>query len=392
MNVTQILNTIRANNSSMYKERVPVATQQNLAEVGAPILAYEAVANEFLSALVNRVAFTKVSNRRYKNPLATLKKGGKPYGTDIEEIFTNPVSAVAFNGSATDDMLKVTKPDVKTIYHRMNRQDKYPVSISTPQLQKAFTSMGEMEKFINSIITAMYSGDEMDEYLLMRNLVADGIKNKKVKTLSVNYTGDEASSKGLIKVLKTLSLNYTFQSGDYNGYNVLNAENEGVTKCVTWTPKENQVLLIRSDVDANTDVEVLAKAFNMDKTDFIKRKIVVDTFGDDKVLAFLCDESAFQVYDDLYTVRSFDNGSNLTTNYWLHHWQTMSLSLFANGVAIRDYVTVSVLGAESNVEYTFRIPYGMTIGEAETLGIITEQGFDENYDAMSFTEDTSIMP
>lgn len=338
MDVITILNTIRSNNSAMYQERIPAATQTNLEAVGNAITAFEATANEFLSALVNRIAFTHVSNRRYKNPLAVLKKGSKPYGTDIEEIFTNPVSGVAFNGSKTDDMLNVTKPDVKTIYHRMNRKDKYPVSISTPQLTKAFTSMGEMEKFINSIITAMYSGDEMDEYLLMRNLIASGIADNKVKTLEVAYNGDEATSKDLIKLLKTLSANFGFQSKEFNGYNVMNADAiaaKTITPCVTWTPKENQILLIRADVDANTDVEVLAKAFNMEKTDFLQRKIVVDTFGDADTLCFLTDEAAFQVYEDLYTVRSFDNGSNLTTNYWLHHWQTLSLSLFANGVAIK---------------------------------------------------------
>lgn len=339
MDIITILNTIRANNSSLYQERVPEATQQNLESVGASIINYEAVTNEFLSALVNRIAFTIVSNRRFQNPLAILKKGGKPFGTDIEEIFTNPVSAVTFDGSNTSDMLKVTKPDVKTVFHRMNRQDKYPVSISSVQLQKAFKSLNEMEKFINSIITAMYSGDEMDEYILMRNLVAEGIADNKLINFEVDYDGGETTSKDLIKLIKTLSLNFTFPSKDYNGYNSLNAsgiEGKTITACTTWTPKENQVILIRSDVDASTDVEVLAKAFNLDKTDFLKRKIVVDNFGDDKTLVVICDESMFQVYDDLYQVRSFDNGSNLTTNYWLHHWQTMSMSLFANAVAIKQ--------------------------------------------------------
>lgn len=339
MNVTEILNTIRENNSAMYQERVPASTDANIEAVGNAILAYEATTNEYLSALVNRIAFVEVSNRRYKNPLAVLKKAGKPFGTDIEEIFTNPVSAVSFNGSATDDMLKITKPDVKTIFHRMNRQDKYPVSVSAAQLQKAFTSNGEQEQFITSVISAMYSGDEMDEYLLMRNLVSDGIANNKIKTLEVTYDGGAETSKDLIKLVKTVSINMSFASKDYNGYNVLNAD--GITAgtikpCITWTPKENQILLIRSDVDASTDVEVLAKAFNMDKTDFLKRKIVVDSFGDADTLCFIGDENAFKVMDDLYTVRSFDNGSNLTTNYWLHHWQTISLSLFGNGVAIKQ--------------------------------------------------------
>lgn len=338
MDVISILNTIRANSSALYTERVPEATRTNLESVGNAIMEYEASTNEFLGALVNRIAFTIVSNRRYKNPLAVLKKGSKPFGTDIEEIFTNPVSAVKFNGSGTQDMLNVTKPDTKTIYHRMNRQDKYPVSISTPQLQKAFKSLHEMEKFITSIITAMYSGDEMDEYLLMRNLVSDAVAKNKVKVLEISYDGGADTSKDLVKLLKTLSTDFTFPSKDFNGYNVMNKDKitaGTVTACITWTPKENQLLLIRSDVDASTDVEVLAKAFNMEKTDFMKKKIVVNSFGDEDTLAVICDEAIFEVRDDLYQVRSFDNGSNLTTNYWLHHWQTISLSLFGNGVAIK---------------------------------------------------------
>lgn len=338
MNVIQIMNTIRANNSAQYQERVPELTNTNLETVGVAINEYEATSNEFLDAIVNKIAFTRVSNRRYKNPLAVLKKGLKPYGTDIEDIYTNPVKAVTYNGSNTEDMLKITKPDTKTMYYRMNRQDKYPVSVTESQLQKAFTSFAELEKFINSVITAMYSGDEMDEYLLMRNTLGGSITEGKLKTLEVTYTGDEDTSKNLIKLIKTLSANFTFPSKEFNGYNVLNADQiagGAITPCTTWTPAENQILLIRSDVDASTDVEVLAKAFNMDKTDFLKRKFVVDTFGDADTLCVIADEATFQFYDDLYKVKSFDNGSNLSTNYWLHHWQTLGLNLFANCVAIK---------------------------------------------------------
>lgn len=339
MDIITILNTIRDNSSALYQERVPAATQTNIETVGNAIMEYENVQNEFLSALVNRIAFTIVSNRRYKNPLAVLKKGGKPFGTDIEEIYTNPVSAVKYDGSNTSDMLKVTKPDTKTIFHRMNRQDKYPVSISTAQLQKAFTSLGEMSKLVTSIINAMYSGDEMDEYLLMRNTISQAITDKKMVSFEVDYDGEESSAKGLVKFIKTLSGNFLFPSKDYNGYNALNAdeiEAGTITPSITWTPSENQVFLVRTDVDAATDVEVLAKAFNMDKTDFLKRKFVVDSFGDADTLCVICDENIFEMRDDLYQVRSFDNGSNLVTNYWLHHWQTISLSLFGNAVAIKQ--------------------------------------------------------
>lgn len=338
MDVITIMNTIHANNSALYQERVPLLTKTNIADVGNPILTYEAVANEFLSAFVNRIAFEEVSNRRFRNPLAVLKKGGKPFGSDVLDIYTNPVTAVTYNGSVTDDMLKVTKPDTKTMYHRMNRQDKYPVSVSDAQLKTAFTSLHELGKFFDSILTAMYSGDEIDEFLLMRNIVAEGVTGKKIKTLELAYDGSETACKDLVKLIKTLSSNFALPSTQYNGYNEMNAdaiEAKSITGITTWTPVANQIFLIRSDVDASTDVEVLAKAFNMEKTEFLKRKFVVDSFGDEDTLCFLGDEANFEVYDDLYTVKSFSNGSNLVTNYWLHHWQTISYSLFGNGVAIK---------------------------------------------------------
>lgn len=339
MDVIAIMNTIRENSSALYQERVPELTKTNISEIGNPILTYEAIANEFLNAFINRIAFEFVSNKRFKNPLAVLKKGTKPYGSDVLEIYTNPTTAVSFNGSAVDDMLKVTKPDTKTMYHKMNRQDKYPVSISDIQLKTAFTSLHELSKFLTSVMTAMYSGDEIDEFLLMRNVVADAIKENKLVTMELEYDGSETACKDLIKLIKTLSSNFTLPSTSYNGYNEMNKDNIDagtITACTTWTPSANQIILIRSDVDASTDVEVLAKAFNMEKTDFLKRKFVVDTLGDADTLCALLDEADFQVYDDYYSVKSFSNGSNLVTNYWLHHWQTISFSLFGNGVAIKS--------------------------------------------------------
>ena len=215
----------------------------------------------------------------------------------------------------------------------MNRQDKYPVSISDLQLKNAFRNEAEFGAFHQSVLNALYSGDEMDEYILMRNTISSAITDGKMKVVEV---GDDATE--LIKGVETISRYMKYASKEYAGYNVENAEAIAagtLTPVTTWCPQDKQVLLIREDVDVNTDIEVLAKAFNMDKTNFTTRKIGIDTFADADVLAVLCDESIFKFEDDLYTVRSFDNGSNLTTNYWLHHWQTLGLSPFANAVAFK---------------------------------------------------------
>ena len=72
----------------------------------------------------------------------------------------------------------------------------------------------------------------------------------------------------------------------------------------------------------------------MSYTDLQQRTLIVDGFGSaENCGAILCDESFVQVYENLKQMESFHNGEGLYDNFILHHWQTYSLSLFANAMA-----------------------------------------------------------
>lgn len=336
-NYVTMLNTIRANQGALYQQRIPEATDTNFKDVGTALLSYDDSKNEFLNAFIYKVCWQESVSRRYKNPWAVLKKGTKPYGGMKEQRHVNPVKGVKFDGSTVSDMLTVTKPDVKTVFFKRNREDKYPISISDAQLMTAFLSPAEFGSFHQDVLNAMYSGDEMDEYLLMRQAVGDAIAGGKIRTIEVDYDADRAE---LIKGVQTISRYFKYESAEYAGWNLEHAaeiEAGTVTPVVTWCPTDKQVLLIREDVDVETDIDVLAKAFNMDKTNFTQRKVGIDTFGEgnEDVLCLLGDESLFDFMDDLYKVANFTNGSNLTTNYWLHHWETIGISPLANAVAFK---------------------------------------------------------
>lgn len=336
-----VINTIRDKSSQLYQERIPTVTLENMREVGTMITSndYEPQKNEFLNALVYKVAFTDVINRLWKNPLAVLKKGTRPYGGFKEVAHVNPVAGKQYDGESASDLLTTEKPDVKTAYFRRNRQQKYPVSISDAQLRTAFHSPAEFGKLYNGIINAMYSGDNMDEYLLMRDGLSDCIADGRVKTVEIDYASNPSD---LIKAINTVSRYFKYESTEYAGYNLINATaiSGGTdTPVITWCPTDRQVLLIREDVDVNTDIEVLAKAFNMDKTDFATRKIGIDTFKDPDILCVLADESFFEFEDEEYKIKNFENGSNLSTKYFLHHWETIQFNGLANAVAFKQSAT-----------------------------------------------------
>ena len=321
-NLVNILNTIRANATTEYQDLVPEATQTNISTVGNPILSYTHVANQFLSALVNKIAFQVIHNRLLSNPLAALKQGTVPLGSDIEEIFANPADAESFN-AAGNTLMTVKTPDVKTLYHRMNRQDFFRVSISRPQLQTAFTSYEKLEGLINTIVQTLYSGDNRAEFVLMKDTIADAIINSKIKTSLVTAVTDETSGKSFIKNVQNASSYMTFPGDQFNMYPV-----------TTWTPEEDQILIIRADVLNSISVDVLAAAFNMEKVQLLKNLVKVDTFGEAaNTVAVLADKAFFQIYDNHSELTDFWNAENLTWTYFWHHWQTYSLSTFANAIA-----------------------------------------------------------
>lgn len=338
MSMQGILNTIRANASEEYQNRVPESTRTNIAEVGAPITTYQSTQNEFLNALVNRIALTIIQNKTAKNPLAILKKGTIPLGADIQEIFTNMAKDTGFDGEGSK-LLTKTISDTKTLYHRINRKGQYPVTISKQQLQTAFTSFAQLEKMLGSIVTAMYSGDMYDEFILMKNLFADAILDEtpKIVTTLLDDVVDESTGKKFIKAVKNASSAFTFPSSAFNKY----YDNKPITDegdpVITWTPVEDQILIIRADIMNEIDVDVLASAFNMGKVEFMASVLKVDSFGSaTNCMAVLCDRSWIQVYDNLFETSEFYNSQGLYWNYWLNHWQTYSFSLFANAVAFLD--------------------------------------------------------
>lgn len=122
-NGVKMMNYIRSESSRTYQDVVPIATADNITSLGNILLdtGYKAQMNEFINVLVNRIALTIVRNKSYNNPLAILKKGSAPLGTDIEDIYENPAEAkpYEYSDSAMAQLLRITDPDTHVAYYRL---------------------------------------------------------------------------------------------------------------------------------------------------------------------------------------------------------------------------------------------------------------------------------
>lgn len=338
MDLVAILNTIHANGSADYQSRIPEANRNNLQDIQAAMVDDDniMVANEFMGTLLNKLVKSVVHTKRFQNPLKSLKKGKKPLGDTIEEIYNNFIKGSPYNNNPSNpatELMKRTLPDTKVVYHRTNYRMKYPITVSREELTKAFSSWDALEKYITDIINALYNSSELDEFVNMKQLLKIAMDNKAMKVISgvADPLLGEAEGKEFIKAVKTVSNLMPFPGADFNAY--LTAQSTDTVPITTFTRKEEQVLIISAAADTSVSVDVLASSFNMSVADFNDtRKIVIDKFPVATVRAALVDEAFFQIYDDLFVIKSFDNGESLYTNYWLHVWQTMAYSILVNAV------------------------------------------------------------
>lgn len=330
-----IFNYIRENSSAAFQDIVPTATSENILTLANILFdqSYTPQLNEFVSNLINRIGYTMVHNKVFSNPLAMFKKGSVPLGTDVQDIFTNPAIAedYEFSNTAMAKLLTITDPDTHVAYYRRNRKDLYTVTVSREGLQGAFVSWGKFEDYISSLVNSLYNGDYIDEFKYTKELILGAYDNNKAIIQTVSAPNSESNDKALVKKLREIYTMMKFPSTSYNAYSKMSSSDKPVT---TWTDASRIVLLITAKVMAEIDVEVLAAAFNMDKADFLGRVIVVDDFGDDKILGCICDEAFLQIYNNQFRFDEFYNARTMSWNFYLHAWDTFAISPFANAVIL----------------------------------------------------------
>lgn len=335
----ELMTAIYNSSSSIFQANVPMPSADNIANVGAGILRLDVVKNEFISTLVDRIGKVIVRYKSWNNPLKMFKKGNMPLGRTIEEIYVDIATAHQFDPEeSVTGVYKREIPDVKTLFHEINREEFYKQTIQESKLEKAFTSWDNFNSFVAGVFNALYTGDEVSEFEYTKLLIANYQDKELFKEIQIGAI-DDTNAKSFIRQIKAVSNKLEFMSRNYNAQGVQTA-----------TSKDNQYVIIDADTDATVDVEVLAAAFNMSKTDFVGHKIVIDEFPvpvgqtESNIVAVIVDSEWFMIYDKLFKTTSKYNEEGLYWNYWLHHHQLYSTSQFGNAVAFVKQATKPVTG------------------------------------------------
>lgn len=339
------LNKIReisVESNSIYHQYVPVVTESTtIGEFGAPILDSQNlnVLNDFIG-LLKKVVYTAVYNKTFNNPLASLEGERMPFGQFIEDVYVSPAEARGFNVNDFAAILQKYEAKIATQYLSVNSDLQYCVTITREKVRNAFTSWDQLENLISGMVNSLYNGSYIQRYTATKGLVTAAFTGNNVQYEKITNPTDASTAKALIQKMRATFSKMQIPSTKFNAWNKVKG---GELTLKTWSDPQDIFVLISADVEALIDVEVLAAAFNMSKSDFLGHVIVVDDFSiynedgtvavdGSNIKAAIMDRSWFKIKTQDFAMDEFYNAGNRTWQYFLNDVRMVNYSLFANAV------------------------------------------------------------
>lgn len=350
----EIFNTIRNYAPSDYQSRVPAVTQATIGDAISALNDYTPDWNVFYNILLNRIATTLVRQKSFTNPLAQFKRSSIKYGTQIQEMQVNLLRAKSYDKNAMNIYgLEGREPDIHVKYHTMNRRDKYEITLPMEQvLSGAFDGSEDLAALLNSCLAQPMNSDQNDEFLLMLNLFKHYQDFTGFYNVQIDPITDADSARKLVKAVRVMNTNLRYYSTDYSA----EGRNAGLS-----TLSDSTMLLIDANVDATLTVDMLAYMFNAEDGKLIADRIIrVPKLPVAGASAFLVDTDFLLCADNIpaLTLTAPINPQNMTQPVVMHHWETLSYSLFTNAIMFSTMPDTDVTRLESTVT-------GVTLTDAE---------------------------
>lgn len=364
--IQKTVNKVREAASQGYQDNVPVLKDNNLASFKEAFFAYQPAINEFYVGLVNLFAKIIWNTDRFNHKLSFLKKGNYTIGYDIEEIHTNPVNPALYDNTDGAGILGDYPPEVLTAFYRENRHDVFPLTTNSEILSRAMDSWERLGNFINSTRIAVDNGNALREFNLLKQSIVGMYEKSGFVTREVDSSTDNGVA-DLMEQLRTDINDMQFLSSKFNKYKELSG---GEKEAQSVSEKDNICIICTTKAEAKVR-RYLSGVFNLQELEDANRFILVDDFGYDiyekqgsarqlsitghkttPISFIVADKNFVQWYDRLNVEYEFKNGFTLNINTFVHIWQMISISPFANAVCYIDKTINTAVATVPNESFS----------------------------------------
>lgn len=280
---------------------------------------------EFMN-LATRIGRVIAHRNILTNKLAPFKMGNMALGYTMEEYFVECAKEHAYDQfDAENTLFKRELPDIKTAFYVVNRKSYYPATITDDDMRKYFVSWDGVNSLIARIVDSMYNGDNKDDYNYMKSALVTHYENGLMKIVKTNAVSDTDTAKELARKITEYVSYLTEPTNEYNAM--------AVTKQNDY---EDIYVILNGKSNSYLNIDWLAQTFQLEFAEFKAHVLVLPTLPSTKqgtIEALVVDSEIYRVFDQKYSVGVAYNAKGLYWNYFLHHWEGIATSRFANAIA-----------------------------------------------------------
>lgn len=322
----ELASAMYAKTSPNFKSVVGDPMETNSLDFINGVLEYpDTLATEWVT-LATRIGRTIAHRNILKNKLSNFKMDNMRLGYTMEEFFVDAAKEHGYDQElAETQQFKRELPDIKTAFYTVNRKAFYKQTITDDDLRSYFVTWDGVSQLIAEIVNALYNGDNKDEYNYMKSALVSHYENGYMRIVSASKPVDEATAKDLGRALTEYCAYLTEPSNEYNAM--------GVYKQNDY---DDLYIVLNANSYAFLNIDWLAQTFQLPLAEFKAHVLLVPTLpktDNGEIQAMIVDKEVFRVFDQKYNVTTKYNGEGLYWNYWLHHWEGIATSRFANAIA-----------------------------------------------------------
>ena len=311
-----ILNALRSEYE--LENRIPEATLDNLSQIFTDMMSYTQGRNVIIPALLERVGLQTVDTTAWRNPLARYKKDPMRYGMTHEETFVNMCKGKLYDPRESYEYaFQQYQSYIMSVFHKVNLNMQYPVTITYDNLRSAFLTEYGIRDMMSAKMESAVTGANWDEYNAMKNMIDTGYDQQILPAVTVSAVEDEATAKALLTEIKAAVNEFRFPNPANN-----------IAGATSASEPFNLIWLTTPRVDANSSVEALAYAFNMDKAQVDVRTVIVDKFDNAAIQGVLMDIRFFNCRDQFREMSDQRLANILSWNYFYTMVEMISASPF----------------------------------------------------------------
>jgi hypothetical protein len=280
---------------------------------------------EFMS-LATRIGRVIAHRNILTNKLAPFKMENMSLGYTMEEYFVECAKEHAYDQSnAENTLFKRELPDIKKAFYVVNRKSYYPATITDDDMRKYFVTWDGVNSLIGRIVDSMYNGDNKDDYNYMKSALVKHYENGLMKIVKTSAVTNTDSAKELARKITEY---VSYLTEPTNAYNAM-----AVTKQNDY---DDIYVILNGKSNSYLNIDWLAQTFQLEFAEFKAHVLVLPTLptaSQGTIEALVVDSEIYRVFDQKYSVGVAYNAKGLYWNYFLHHWEGIATSRFANAIA-----------------------------------------------------------